>query len=67
MNATPTIATVKELGLRYSNWGRWGEHDELGTLNHIKPEDVVAAAGLVHTGRIGCRSTTPAPSRAEVP
>jgi kynurenine formamidase len=50
--SAPTIASVKELGHRYSNWGRWGEHDELGTLNHITSESVVAAAGLVRTGRI---------------
>ena len=23
------------------NWGRWGPDDELGTLNHITPEDVI--------------------------
>lgn len=33
-----------------SNWGRWGQHDELGTLNLITAERRVAAAGLVHTG-----------------
>ena len=34
------------------NWGRWGPEDELGTLNHVRPEDVVAAAGLVRSGRV---------------
>ncbi|MEV8514255.1 cyclase family protein [Dactylosporangium sp. NPDC051484] len=52
MTAPPTIATVKELGLKYSNWGRWGDDDELGTLNHASPEAVVRAAKLVKTGRI---------------
>jgi kynurenine formamidase len=33
-----------------SNWQRWGESDERGTLNLLTPEDVVAAAGLVRTG-----------------
>lgn len=33
-----------------SNWGRWGEDDELGTLNFITPERKVAAAGLVREG-----------------
>ena len=23
---------------KYSNWGRWGGNDELGTLNHVGPE-----------------------------
>ena len=33
------------------NWGRWGADDELGTLNLITPAMVVAAAGLVRSGR----------------
>ena len=33
-----------------SNWGRWGENDQLGTLNFISPELKVAAAGLVREG-----------------
>ncbi len=35
-----------------SNWGRWGEDDQLGTLNLITPAKRVAAARLVETGRI---------------
>ena len=50
--STPTIATVRELSKRYSNWGRWGADDELGTLNHVTKADVVEAARLVKTGRI---------------
>ena len=33
-----------------SNWGRWGDGDEMGTLNTITPEKRVAAAGLVTEG-----------------
>jgi kynurenine formamidase len=33
------------------NWGRWGESDELGTMNLITPEKVRDAAGLVRSGR----------------
>ncbi|MDH3641233.1 MAG: cyclase family protein [Gammaproteobacteria bacterium] len=33
-----------------SNWGRWGDDDELGTLNLITPEKRKAAAGLVQDG-----------------
>jgi kynurenine formamidase len=33
-----------------SNWGRWGEDDDLGTLNHVTPEKRIAAAELVRTG-----------------
>ena len=28
----------------HSAWGVWGEHDELGTLNHLTGDVVVAAA-----------------------
>jgi kynurenine formamidase len=35
-----------------SNKGRWGADDELGTLNYITPEKVIAASRLVQTGRI---------------
>jgi kynurenine formamidase len=33
------------------NWGRWGEDDQLGTMNYITPQTVRAAAGLVRSGR----------------
>ncbi len=49
--AEPDIATVRALADRFSNWGRWGPEDELGTLNHIRAADVVAASGLVRSGR----------------
>jgi kynurenine formamidase len=48
---TPSIDTVRELGSTHSNWGRWGADDEKGTLNLVTPEMVVAAAGLVKTGK----------------
>lgn len=47
----PGIAEVRALSSRCSNWGRWGADDEIGTLNHIRPADVVAAAALVRDGR----------------
>lgn len=34
----------------HSAWGLWGNDDELGTLNHLTPERVVAAAKEVKTG-----------------
>ena len=33
------------------NWGRWGQDDELGTLNFLGPAEVVAACKLVTHGR----------------
>jgi kynurenine formamidase len=32
------------------NWGRWGPDDEVGTLNFISPEKIVAAGSLVRQG-----------------
>ncbi len=43
-----------------SNWGRWGERDQLGTLNLITPAKRVAAAALVQSGRtVSCARPLP--------
>jgi kynurenine formamidase len=34
-----------------SNWGRWGDEDQLGALNLISPEVTAAAAATVRSGR----------------
>jgi kynurenine formamidase len=34
------------------NWGRWGDADELGTLNFISPDKVREAASLVKHGKV---------------
>ncbi len=41
---------VRAIFQRISNWGRWGQDDSLGTLNHITPDLRRAAAGLVREG-----------------
>jgi hypothetical protein len=43
---------IRETGRRCRNWGKWGEDDERGTLNYIRPEDIVRAAGLVKRGAV---------------
>src|SRR5262245_16825285 len=43
---------VDEAFKALSNWGRWGKDDQIGTLNHITPGDVVSAARLVKRGQI---------------
>lgn len=51
---TPTHvsrAEFEELFQTVCNWGRWGDDDEKGTLNYIKPEHIRRAAGLVRSGR----------------
>jgi kynurenine formamidase len=35
-----------------SNWGKWGPDDEVGALNYLGPEQVLAAAGLVSSGKV---------------
>jgi kynurenine formamidase len=35
-----------------TNWGRWGNDDERGALNHLTPEVIQAAAGSITTGKV---------------
>jgi kynurenine formamidase len=44
--------TVREWGERYSNWGRWGDDDERGTLNFITPGRVLDACAIPRTGQV---------------
>lgn len=44
-------AAIYEAAEKLSNWGRWGKDDQIGTLNHVTPEDVVAASRLVKKGK----------------
>ena len=50
--AQATIEDFRALAERVRNWGRWGDEDELGTLNLITPECVARSAGLVRRGRV---------------
>jgi kynurenine formamidase len=43
-------AEVKELAARVRNWGRWGNDDEIGTLNLITDDVVKAAAKEIKSG-----------------
>ena len=42
---------VREMGARVSNWGRWGDDDEMGTLNLITPEARLRGATSVRAGK----------------
>ncbi len=46
MTAVPTAVDP-----RPTNWGRWGDDDELGTLNFITDESRARGAAAVRTGR----------------
>jgi kynurenine formamidase len=52
VSETLDARTVREWGRRYSNWGRWGEDDQKGTLNFITRERVRAACALPQTGEV---------------
>lgn len=48
---TVSIAEFDAVFESVKNWGRWGEDDQLGTLNYITPDTVRGAVRLVRTGR----------------
>jgi len=52
MSAPLDARVVREWGERYSNWGRWGEDDQKGTLNFITRERVRAACALPRSGEV---------------
>ena len=58
MTTSPPPLSKRDIdGLRrsLSNWGRWGDRDQLGTLNHITADKRIASARLVRSGRtVGC-------------
>jgi hypothetical protein len=43
---------IAEATEKLKNWGRWGKNDQIGTLNHVTPEDIVKAASLIRTGKV---------------
>nr|MDP9466272.1 cyclase family protein [Actinomycetota bacterium] len=51
-----TEATVPALGEVLkdapSNWGKWGPDDEVGALNYLGPQEVLAAASLIRSGKV---------------
>src|SRR5438874_4846851 len=47
-----TRQDLRDAAEKYKNWGKWGPNDEIGTLNHTRPEDIVAAARLVKKGKV---------------
>jgi kynurenine formamidase len=42
---------IKDASKKLSNWGRWGKDDQIGTLNFVRPKDIVNAAKLVKKGK----------------
>ncbi len=59
---------LEQLHETLSNWGRFGERDQLGTLNLVTPEKRIAAAGRVRSGRtVSCARPLPTESAADNP
>jgi kynurenine formamidase len=46
------MVDFREIGQRLSNWGRWGDDDQRGTVNFITPDKVAAAGQLIRTGKV---------------
>ncbi|MEM7442383.1 MAG: cyclase family protein [Pseudomonadota bacterium] len=44
-------AAIYQAAKELSNWGRWGEDDQIGTLNLVTEEHVKNAAGLIKRGK----------------
>src|SRR3954463_5406720 len=53
-NQTATTAPdlVDLLADAPTNWGKWGPDDEVGGLNYLGPEQVLAAVQLVSSGKV---------------
>jgi len=47
-----TMEDIRAAAERLKNWGKWGNDDEIGTLNYTRPEDIVGAAQLVRKGKV---------------
>lgn len=54
MSSVPNpVPSLGELLNGYpKNWGRWGADDEVGALNYLGPENALAAAQLIRTGKV---------------
>jgi len=50
-DAKVTVAEFEKIFESVKNWGRWGDDDELGTLNYVTPAKIRAATSLVRSGR----------------
>ena len=55
---TLSLSEFDSLFEKLKNWGRWGDDDELGTLNFINDKDVAAAVAYVQPSRMESFSRT---------
>jgi kynurenine formamidase len=52
MNITQGKPAIYAAAETLKNWGRWGADDQIGTLNHVTPQDIIAAAQLIRRGKV---------------
>src|SRR5438445_4786056 len=52
MNIKVGREAIAEATQKLKNWGRWGKDDQIGTLNHVTPEDIVRAASHIRSGKV---------------
>ena len=53
MTQTPDVPDLTEiLADSPTNWGKWGPDDEVGSLNYLTPEGVLAGAQLIRKGEL---------------
>ena len=53
MTTPPTVPSLEDLlADSPTNWGKWGPDDEVGALNYLGPEQVLAAVRLVSSGKV---------------
>lgn len=45
-------ARLKAAAEQFCNWGKWGDDDQLGTVNYVSQETVVKASQLIVEGRV---------------
>ena len=59
---------LKWLDSDLNNWGRWGEDDQKGTLNHLSKEKTLQALSLVTEGQtVSCARQVEFTAAADVP
>jgi kynurenine formamidase len=49
--APVSLAAFDRMFEELKNWGKWGEDDELGTMNYLTPDKIATAAASVRKGR----------------
>lgn len=51
MTINLTRKYIEDAAKKVSNWGRWGDDDQIGTLNNVSPADIIHASTLIRKGK----------------